>query len=75
MNDAKVLDSQIGELNVDEERNIINWTIALALPIANKFLNQGLTLPSEFFGMVRIREAFFQPMNGFIQVGIVPEFI
>ena len=75
MNDAKVVSSQIGEIDVWSKRVFVNWCISIALPILNRFLAGGLALPSEFFGMVRIQDATFTAMDGFVQVGIVPQFI
>ena len=75
MTDAKVLESQLGPLNIDEERTVINWIIEMALPVVNSYLAKGVQLPNEFFGIVRVRDAFFDAMDGFVKVGIVPEFI
>ena len=74
MNDARVVSSQIGEIEVWSKRIFINWVISITLPILNKYLAPGIALPSEFFGMVRIKDAYFIPMDGHVQVGIIPEF-
>lgn len=73
--DTQVFDSQLGPLNIDEERVVINWIIEMSLPIINSYLGKGIQLPDEFFGIIRIRDAFFEAMDGYVRVGIVPEFI
>ncbi len=75
INDAQVLKSEIGPINVQAMRNFVNFFAYLALPVINGFLAPGFHLPQEYFGIVRIREATFDAMDGYCQVGIVPEFI
>jgi hypothetical protein len=53
----------------------VNVFAYLALPVINGFLSPGFMLPKEYFGILRIREASFDAMDGYCQVGIVPEFI
>jgi len=75
INDAQVVNSEIGPINVQAMRNFVNFFAYLALPVINGFLAPGFHLPQEYFGIVRIREATFDAMDGYCQVGIVPEFI
>ena len=70
-----MLYSDIGPINAAELRSFVNVFAYLALPVINQFLAGGFLLPTEYFGIVRIREATFQSMDGYVQVGIVPEFI
>lgn len=75
LNDAQVLSSEIGDIPVWEMKTFVNWAIKLGIPFINSYLDKGIELPNEFFGIVRIKDATFTPQEGFVQVGIVPEFI
>lgn len=70
-----MLSSTIGDIPVEEKKIFINWAIKIGLPFMNMFLKKGLELPSTFFDLVRIKDATFTAMEGYVQVGIVPEFI
>jgi hypothetical protein len=59
INDAQVLYSDIGPINAAELRSFVNVFAYLALPVINQFLAGGFLLPTEYFGIVRIREATF----------------
>ena len=75
INDAQALYSDIGWINAYELRSFVNVFAYLALPVINGFLSPGFKLPQEYFGIVRIRDASFLALDGYCQVGIVPEFI
>ena len=73
--DSRVVTSEIGPIDVESMRKFVNFYAWLALPVINMLLSPGFDLPREYFGIVRIKEAIFNAMDGFCQVGIVPEFI
>ncbi|TNV79283.1 hypothetical protein FGO68_gene12198 [Halteria grandinella] len=75
MNDAVVLSSEIGDIPIWDLKTFINFAIKLGLPYMNGFLNRGIPLPDTYFDLVRIKDASFTAMEGYVQVGIVPEFI
>lgn len=75
LNEATVLSSQIGDIPVWEMKTFVNWAIKLGIPFINGFLNKGLELPSLYFGIIKIQDATFTAMDGFVQIGIVPEFL
>lgn len=74
INDAQVLYSDIGPINTEILRNFVNLFFYLSLPVINGFLSPGFNMPHEYFGFIRIRDASFVTMDGYCQVGIVPEF-
>ena len=74
--DATLLQSQIGDLPLWEMRTFFNFFVkTIFIPVVNTYLSSGFALPTEYFGIVRIQNAIFQAMEGFVQVGLVPEFI
>jgi hypothetical protein len=75
INDSKVIGSDIGAIDVESMRNFVNLYAWLAIPVINALMYPGFALPREYFGIIRIQEAIFTALNGFVQVGIVPEFI
>jgi hypothetical protein len=57
-------------------RTFFNFFVkTIFIPVVNAYLAPGIDLPTEYFGIVRVDDAIFQPMEGFIQVGLVPTFI
>lgn len=72
---AKLLYTDIGPINTEQLRSFVNFFAYLARPVINNILAPGFKLPQEYFGIVRIRDASFEAMDGYCQVGIVPEFI
>jgi len=56
-------------------RLFANFIMGLLIPIANTFLSAGFLLNEDFYGIFKIKEAIFQAMNGYVQIGIVPQFI
>jgi hypothetical protein len=54
MNDAVVLTSQIGDIDVWSKRIFINWSIKLSIPFINILLASGVQLPDSFFGIIKI---------------------
>ncbi len=73
--DGIVLYSEFGPIDVQSKINFLNFYAYLALPVINVFLAPGFPFPQEYFGIIRIRDATFNSMDGYCQVGIVPEFI
>lgn len=61
-----MLTTQIGEISTWDKVLFINWSIKLALPFVNNYLSMGIQLPDTFFGMVRIKEALFTAMEGYV---------
>lgn len=75
INGASVAYSAIGEIDVQAMRTLVNFFARVLIPVVDRYLEPGFPLPREYFGIVRVKDAFFQAMDGYLQVGLVPEFI
>lgn len=76
INDARVVDSNIGDqIPIFTLRIFANWAMNIAIPVINEYFGQGLSLPTVYFGFIQIEDAIFRPLDGFLQVGIVPHFL
>ena len=75
INDSQVVESEFGTIDLDAKRRFINFMAYITLPVINKLLENGVVIPNEFFGMIRIQDALFESKDGYVSVGIVPQFI
>ena len=73
--DSQVIQSEIGPIDVESKRKFVNFMAYIMLPVVNSLLANGFVIPQEFFGMIRIQDASFETKDGYVQVGIVPQFI
>jgi hypothetical protein len=75
INDIQVVHAETKTFNVNDIKNFINVLARIAIPFVNMKLSKNIVkIPSEFFGAVRVKDATLKAMDGYIQVGIVPEF-
>jgi hypothetical protein len=75
INDSQVERSEIGPIDLETKRRFVNFMAYITLPVVNKLLENGFHIPTEFFGMIRIQDAVFESKEGYVSVGIVPQFI
>ena len=75
INDSQVVESEFGPIDLESKRRFVNFMAYITLPVVNKLLQNGFVIPNEFFGMVRIKDALFESKDGYVSVGIVPQFI
>lgn len=72
---AAAFDSVIGDFDAAEFKGFFNVAARIAIPfINNLYLAQGF-LPSDYFGVLRINDATFQSLDGYLAVTITPDFI
>jgi hypothetical protein len=67
--------STIGDINTRDLRVFLNTLFRMVIPFANYFLAKGFQIPDHFFGVLAIKSAQFQAMDGFVEIGFVPEFL
>ena len=74
--DISVLKSEIGEVSGRELKYFLNTLFRMLIPFINGLvLADGFPIPDTFFGVMRIKSAKFNSMNGYVDIGFVPEFI
>ena len=75
INGYQVVDSKFGPIDLESKRRFINFLTYITLPVVNKLLVNGFKIPNEFFGMIRIQDAIFESKDGYVSIGVVPQFI
>jgi hypothetical protein len=72
--EIQMISSLIGEVNTEELLVFLNVLFRITIPFVNKFLQGGFDLPTEYFGVLSVKQAEFKAFNGYIEASFVPEF-
>ena len=74
--DISLIQSEIGQVNARELKYFLNTLFRMVIPFINGLvLANGFPIPDTFFGVMRIKSARFYSMDGYVNIGFVPEFI
>ena len=75
INDSKVVDSEFGPIDLESKVRFVNFMAYISLPVINKLLENGIPIPQQFFNMIRIQDGVFEAKEGYLSLGVVPQFI
>jgi len=74
--EISVVTSEIGPVSGKELQYFLNTLFRMIIPFINGLvLANGIQIPDTFFGVMRVKSARFDSMDGYVNIGFVPEFI
>ena len=74
--EISVVTSEIGPVSGKELQYFLNTLFRMIIPFINGLvLADGIQIPDTLFGVMRVKSARFESMDGYVNIGFVPEFI
>ena len=74
--EISVVASEIGPVSGKELQYFLNTLFRMIIPFINGLvLADGIQIPDTLFGVMRVKSARFESMDGYVNIGFVPEFI
>jgi hypothetical protein len=74
INDSALLMTDMGPIDLESKRRFINWVAWLSIPVVNVWLRPGFPVPNNFLGMFTVKDATFESKEGYVSIGVVPQF-